>query len=315
VIALLRLQGTMASLVEYGTSSFRSPGYCSKDSERSRAEKRKVKNREKQRRFRARTIERLSHFHGSNSADESLLLDSARTGKNKNLESYDRHTQRITAEAARKIALYALTALKDFEPALQNLVLEKTVGHTLLQSFLPDYLKDLQAVKQNQVVVGNINSGMASHLIGVRPSHSLMAKDIVCTLASSHSVGSSRGLAKVLGIKKAIMRKVLLDTQSEFFWTCYKRATKSDILPKSVRMLVIKWWTTQSTISPERKRVLQKRIAVRSFESHPTHFIQVSQVRVIFPVGGSLFPIPLRQCELMWKFWFQDHPCALLGNK
>jgi hypothetical protein len=215
------------------------------------------------------------------------------------MDSYDRQTQKITAEAARRIALYALTELKDFELPVQNLILEKTFAHTLLQGFLPDYLKDLEAVKHNQVVVGNINSGMTSHLTGERPSQSLMAKDIVCTLASSQSLGSSRGLARALGvdrrnIKKAIMRRVLLDTQKDAFWTCYKRAARSDVLPESMRLLVIKWRTTQGTISSKRKRVLRKRIAVKTFESHPTHFIQVSQVSIFF-----LFSFPLSNFEVL----------------
>jgi hypothetical protein len=57
-------------------------------------------------------------------------------------------------------------------------------------------------------------------------------------------------------IKKAIIRRVLLDTQKDSFWTSYKRATRSDVLPESVRTLVSNWWTNESTISPERKRVL-----------------------------------------------------------
>jgi hypothetical protein len=70
--------------------------------------------------------------------------------------------------------LYVLTELKDFKLLLQKLVLEKTFGHILLQGFLPEYqLKDLQAMKHNQLIVGNINSRMTLHFIGVHPSHSL----------------------------------------------------------------------------------------------------------------------------------------------
>ena len=153
-------------------------------------------------------------------------------------------------------------------------------------------------MKHNQVFVHNINLGMTSHLTGVRPLQLLMAKAIVCILASSQSLGSSRGLARALGvdrknIKKAIMRRVLLDTQKDAFWTCYKRAARSDVLPESVRLLVIKWWTTQSIISPERRRVLRKIIAVKTFESHPTHFIQVSQVSIFF-----LLSFPLTNSEV-----------------
>jgi hypothetical protein len=64
-------------------------------------------------------------------------------------------------------------------------------------------------MKCNQVVVDNMNSGMTTHLTGVHPSHSLMAKDIVCILASSQSVGSSRGLAKVLGVDRRNIKKTI----------------------------------------------------------------------------------------------------------
>jgi hypothetical protein len=122
----------------------------------------------------------------------------------KSLDSYDRQTQKISTDVARKIVLYALDELKEFKLSLQKLILEKLFGHILLQSFLLKYLKDLQAVKQNHLVVGNINSGMTSHFTGMRSSHSLMAKDMVCTLASSQSLGSSRGLAKVLGVDRPL---------------------------------------------------------------------------------------------------------------
>jgi hypothetical protein len=36
------------------------------------------------------------------------------------------------------------------------------------------------------------------------------------------------------------MRKVLLDTQNGSFWIYYKRATRIDVLPEFVRLLVIK---------------------------------------------------------------------------
>jgi hypothetical protein len=251
----------MATLDPDDDSGDIAPEFTLEELERSQVETRKAKNREKQKRFRAQKADRLSQLHASSCVDEALLLECAMIGRKKSMDSYDRQTQKITAEAAKRIALYALIELKDLELPVQNLVLKKTFGHILLQGFLPDYLKDLQAVKHNQLVLGNINSGMTSHFTGVHPSHSLMAKDIICTLALSQSLGTSRGLAKVLGIgrrniKKAIMRRVLLDTRKDSSWTSYKRATRSDVLPESVWTLVNNWWTNESTISPERKRVL-----------------------------------------------------------
>jgi hypothetical protein len=99
---------------------------------------------------------------------------------------------------------------------------------------------------------------MILHFTRVRPSDSLMAKDIIFILASAQSLVSSISLVKVLGvdkknIRKAIMRRVLMDTQNDSFWICYIRATRSDVLPESVRLLVMKWSINQSTIFLKRK--------------------------------------------------------------
>jgi hypothetical protein len=205
----------------------------------------------------------------------------------------------VTADVAQKIAIYAMHELKDFELPVQSVILEKTLSHPLLQASLPDYLQDMEALKHNHLVVSNINSGMTSHFTGVRPAQSLLAKDIVCTLASSQSIGSSRGLARVLGVdrrnlRKAKVRRVLLDTQTDAFWISCKRAARSDVLSKPVKELVIKWWTEQSTISPERKRVLRKRVAVKKYNCHPTHYIQISQVSLF-----STFISINRYCRLL----------------
>jgi hypothetical protein len=63
-----------------------------------------------------------------------------------------------------------------------------------------------------------------------------MAKDIVCTFASSQSITSSKEVAKVFGvdriinIKKASERWLLLDTSSPSFWTDYKRVKRLNSL-------------------------------------------------------------------------------------
>jgi hypothetical protein len=65
-----------------------------------------------------------------------------------------------------------------------------------------------------------------------------MAKDIMCTLASSQSIMSSRETSKVLGvdkirnIKKAFEKQLLLETSSFTLWTNYKRAKRSTFLSK-----------------------------------------------------------------------------------
>ena len=58
-------------------------------------------------------------------------------GKKINMDSYDKQTQQIIVEAARRIASYVLTKLKDIKLLFQKLVLEKTFDNIHLQSFLP----------------------------------------------------------------------------------------------------------------------------------------------------------------------------------
>lgn len=86
---------------------------------------------------------------------------------------------------------------------------------------------------------------MILYFTRVRLSDSLMAKDIIFILTSSQSLMSNIDFVKVLGvdkrnIRKAIIRRVLMDTQNDFFWICYIRATRSDVLPESARLLVMK---------------------------------------------------------------------------
>jgi hypothetical protein len=274
-------------------------GACEEDFDVARVEYRKAKNREKVRRFRARQADERSASQRCIFFEEEVALQSASIARRKALDSYERHSQRVTADVARKIAIYAMHELKDFELPVQSVILEKTLSHPLLQASLPDYLQDMEALKHNHLVVSNINSGMTSHFTRVRPAQSLLAKDIVCTLASSQSIGSSRGLARVLGVdrrnlRKAKVRRVLLDTQTDAFWISCKRAARSDVLSEPVKELVIKWWTEQSTISPERKRVLRKRVAVKKYDCHPTHYIQVSQVSLF-----STFISINRYCRLL----------------
>jgi hypothetical protein len=51
--------------------------------------------------------------------------------------------------------------------------------------------------------------GITSHLVGPKYTQLVATKDIVCMLGSSSSIGSSKGVAKVLGVDKRNIRKPL----------------------------------------------------------------------------------------------------------
>jgi hypothetical protein len=65
-------------------------------------------------------------------------------------------------------------------------------------------------------LIENFKFGLSSHAIGPWSNTLAMAKDIVCTFASSQ-MGNNKGVARVLGvdtrnIKKGFERKLLLKT-------------------------------------------------------------------------------------------------------
>jgi len=59
----------------------------------------------------------------------------------------------------------------------------------------------------------------------------------------------------------------------------YKRAQRSATLSETMKKLMIDWWVQETSISPNRKDVVRRRVGVKNFEIHPKHYLQISQVR------------------------------------
>ena len=74
----------------------------------------------------------------------------------------------------------------------------------------------------------------------------------------------------------------ILDGSAEAFWNPPKRATRSDALAVEVRELIIEWWTTETTVSPNRKQICRLHIGVKLYEKHATHFLEELQVLTLF---------------------------------
>jgi hypothetical protein len=63
-------------------------------------------------------------------------------------------------------------------------------------------------MKTNQNLVDSLKYGLTSHLVGAKSSKITMAKDIVYTLATSQSIGSSKKVGKVLRVDRRNIKKV-----------------------------------------------------------------------------------------------------------
>jgi hypothetical protein len=111
--------------------------------------------------------------------------------------------QRETASLSRDITLLIFDRLKDEDEVIRHQVLEKVVGHSLLKSYVPIFLQDMNLVKHSIKIVQNLNRGLSDHCTGVREQKLLMVKDIVCTLATANSSATSaRQMAKLLDVDR-----------------------------------------------------------------------------------------------------------------
>jgi DNA polymerase sigma len=52
-----------------------------------------------------------------------------------------------------------------------------------------------------------------------------------------------------------------------------------DTLNEEKKSLILNWWETTTTISPNTKDVKRRQIVVNTIENPPTHYLQESQVK------------------------------------
>jgi hypothetical protein len=78
--------------------------------------------------------------------------------------------------------------LKGQNPWYQQLVMDKFLCHPLVQDFVPPYFKNVTNLKHSQQILGNLKEGLITHLVGHKW---VMAKDIMCTFASSSQLRKS----------------------------------------------------------------------------------------------------------------------------
>jgi hypothetical protein len=128
------------------------------------------------------------------------------------------------------------------------------------------------------------------HLAGPCQSKFVVAKDVVCMLVASihiieSGINSGRSIVRLLGvdkrnIKRGVDWQISLNTQKDAFWLTYKRARPSDSIVEVVNNLMKNWWENETIVSPNMKDIIEKRIAAKLYEVHPTHYLQVFQVNV-----------------------------------
>ena len=140
----------------------------------------------------------------------------------RSFDTAGRQAQRFSAEIALKMARFTTNQLRGIDSVVQNDVVCKFLSHPLMAEIVPPFLSDLGVVHQNQEVICNMKANISTHLARSKKSHVVMAKDIICTLASSEHMTSSKSVAEVLGvnrcnIRKGVNRRVQLDLENQAF--------------------------------------------------------------------------------------------------
>ncbi len=74
------------------------------------------------------------------------------------------------------------------------------LSHSLMKDFLPPYMTKLHSTRQYYEIIQNNKKGMNIHLVRQQKSKVMMAKDIVCTLFTSHAMSSGRKTARLLSV-------------------------------------------------------------------------------------------------------------------
>jgi len=118
--------------------------------------------------------------------------------------------QKFLAHVVRQLAMYTVNQLRDVPIEVQHDVFDKFLNHFIVKDVVLPYLVDSRAVKHKDDVLQNMKAGINTHLIGLKASKLMMAKDIVCTSASSQSIGNNITLAKLLGANRRNIPKANL---------------------------------------------------------------------------------------------------------
>jgi hypothetical protein len=66
---------------------------------------------------------------------------------------------------------------------------------------------------------------------------------------------------------------------NDVFWLNYTKVRRFNTLSKAMKKLMIDCWVQETSISPNQKDVVQRRVSVKNFEIHPKHYLQTSQVK------------------------------------
>ncbi len=107
---------------------------------------------------------------------------------------------------------------------------------------------------------------------------------LLSIVVSTNGKRSQNHITKTIGanrdsIQKTMVRRIHVHHIGENIWGSLPRKRQCDVVNDEDWELIMKWWETSMTISPNQKDVKRQKIAPKTFERHVTHYLQKSQIQ------------------------------------
>jgi hypothetical protein len=74
-------------------------------------------------------------------------------------------------------------------------------------------------------------------------------------------------------IYQNLQRHLQIKDGASDFWTNIKKQQRSIALSAKTRTLIIKWWTMETIVFPESKKVCREKLGKTQVIEHPNHFL------------------------------------------
>ena len=159
----------------------------------------------------------------------------------------------------------------------------------LIREHLP---REAQKVPAADHAREGIVSSLCQSLSEVKTSRTraqLVTKHAILTAAITNgALGSARRMARLLGVHHrnvtmAASRRATMLSNVHIQWTLSVRQTRSDATSADVKDIVGNWWATQTRPSPNRKEVVRKWVAPKTYDQHHAQYLLESLVSTPFP--------------------------------
>ena len=197
----------------------------------------------------------------------------------------------VRRDVAGILACVQRTLGRHMRPRAHKKAVIRTVWDSpCIRELLP---RDAQKVSSEVHAREGIVSSLLQSLSEVKTSKTraqLVTKHAILTAAITNGTrASARQTARLLGVHHrnvtmAANRRATMLSSVHIQWTLSVRKTRSDATSPFVKDIVGEWWSTQTRPSPNRKEVVRKWVAPKTYVQHHAQYLLESLVSCPIPL-------------------------------